>query len=97
LENTKTLNKDLILREEMALERTKMAQYRTFLSFLRSALYFPVAGVSMHQAMDISFGLYLQWGGILMGITIISAGFVFLYRANKKNIIYKSAIGNYPI
>ncbi len=34
------INKDLILRERVAVERTVMANQRTFLSFLRSSLYF---------------------------------------------------------
>ena len=91
------INKDLILREEMALERTKMAQYRTFLAFVRSALYFPVAGITMHQAMDISFGLELQWGGILIGFIILGIGIIFHINGKKKVKKYASFIGNYPI
>jgi putative membrane protein len=97
LVNKKGLNKDLILREEMALERTKMAQYRTFLSFVRSALYFPVAGITMHQAMDISFGLHLQWGGIILGLLILLAGVAFYINSEKKIKKYGTFIGNYPL
>ena len=93
----KKINKDLILREEMALERTKMAQYRTFLAFVRSALYFPVAGITMHQAMDIPFGVHLQTWGIIIGILILVAGVIFTVNARKKVKIYSSFIGNYPI
>jgi putative membrane protein len=78
------INQDLILREELAIQRTKMAQYRTFLAFVRTALYFPVAGISMHQALDISYGLYVQWIGIFLGILILAAGIIFYFRASKR-------------
>ena len=44
--NQKVINKDLILREKLAIERTVMANDRTFLSFVRTALYFAIAGIS---------------------------------------------------
>ena len=37
------LNKDLVLRERLAIERTDMAIDRTLLSFIRTALYFAIA------------------------------------------------------
>jgi putative membrane protein len=93
----KSLNKDLILREEMALERTKMATYRTLLAFLRTSLYFPVAGITMHEALDIHYGLYLMWGGIIIGFFVLGVGFWYYMRSKKKMQEYKSFIGNYPI
>ena len=89
------INKDLILRENLAIERTKMAQYRTFLAFIRTALYFPVAGVTMHQALNISYGIYLQWSGISIGVLIMIAGFIFLKRSGKKILDQSKHIGNY--
>ena len=88
------LNKDLILRENLAIERTKMAQYRTLLAFIRTALYFPVAGISMHQALDIPFGIYLQWAGIIIGCTIMFAGLLFYKRSGKKIKDQSGYIGN---
>lgn len=88
-------NKDLILREELALERTKMAQYRTFLSFLRTALYFPVAGISMHQALRLSYGIYLQWAGIGIGAAILIAGIIFNQKSGRRIKKYGIAIGGY--
>lgn len=88
-------NNDLILREELALERTKMAQYRTFLSFLRTALYFPVAGISMNQALSLSYGIYLQWTGIGIGAAIFVAGIVFNHVSNLRIKKYGTTIGGY--
>ncbi|MCU0405228.1 MAG: hypothetical protein MUE99_11850 [Chitinophagaceae bacterium] len=91
------LNKDLILRENLAIERTKMAQYITLLAFVRTALYFPVAGISLHQALTISYGIYLQWTGIVTGFMILAAGLVFNYRSGKKIKDQSKHIGNYVL
>jgi putative membrane protein len=41
------MNKDLILRERLAIQRTHLANQTTFLAFLRTAMYFFVAGLSI--------------------------------------------------
>lgn len=91
------INKDLILRENLALERTKMAQYRTALAFARTALYFPVAGISMNQALDISYGPTMQWLGIFVGLLIFALGGVFYFRASKRINQQSQQIGNYTL
>lgn len=91
------VNKDLILREELAIERTKMAQYRTFLAFIRTALYFPVAGISMNQALDISYGTHIQWTGIVIGVFILTAGIIFFIRSSGKIAVQARHIGNYKV
>jgi putative membrane protein len=88
-------NKDLILREKMALERTKMANYRTFLAFLRTSLYFPVAGISMHQALSLSYGKYLQLAGIIIGAIVLIAGFVFNVIAARRIKAFEASIGTH--
>jgi putative membrane protein len=95
VEDKKLLNKDLILREELALERTKMAQYRTFLAFLRTALYFPVAGISMHQALALTYGIYLQWIGIILGVLILMGGVIFYWVSRKRIQKHRTSIGGY--
>lgn len=95
MEKEKQINTDLILREEMALERTKMAAYRTLLAFFRTALYFPVAGISMHQALSLNYGIYLQWGGIIIGLVILSIGLLYYKSSKQKMKDYQSNIGHY--
>jgi putative membrane protein len=46
-------NKDLILREKLALQRTVMANQTTLLSFLRTAMYFLVAGISTGSLIKV--------------------------------------------
>jgi putative membrane protein len=99
MEPTKSsTNKDLILREKMALERTKMANYRTFLAFLRTSLYFPVAGISMHQALSLSYGRYLQLAGIIIGAIVLTIGIIYNRIAAKRLKDFDASIGTpFPI
>lgn len=46
------MNKDLLLREKLAIKRTEMANQTTLLSFLRTSMYFFVAGLSINQFLD---------------------------------------------
>ena len=43
------LNKDLILRERLAVERTDMAIDRTLPAFIRTALYFAIASMTVNR------------------------------------------------
>jgi len=46
------MNKDLILREKLAIERTHMANQTTLLAFFRTSMYFFVAGLSISELLD---------------------------------------------
>jgi uncharacterized membrane protein YidH (DUF202 family) len=48
-----TVNKDLILRERLALQRTILANQTTVLAFFRTAMYFFVAGLSTRNLLKI--------------------------------------------
>ena len=54
------LNKDLILREQLAIQRTRLANQSTFLSLLRSAMYFLIAGLSIHNFYTVGSGLVIE-------------------------------------
>lgn len=45
----KRINKDLILREKLAIERT-------LLSFIRTSLYFVIAGMTVNSLLKVSYG-----------------------------------------
>lgn len=42
-------NKDLILRERLALQRTVLANQSTFLAFIRTTMYFIMAGLTIQN------------------------------------------------
>lgn len=91
------MNKDLILREQLAWERTKMAIQRTTLSFLRTALYFVVAGISIRHALDFRSNFLIQWLLIGVGLLILLIGAINHNRLSKKLVESKKHIGNYVL
>lgn len=54
------INKDLILREKLAVQRTVMANQTTLLSFIRTSLYFLVAGLSLKSLLKLDNSLLFQ-------------------------------------
>ena len=47
--NANKINKDLILRERLALQRTVLANQSTFLAFVRTTMYFIMAGLTIQN------------------------------------------------
>lgn len=60
---------ELILRDELAIDRTLLANERTLLSYLRSGIALFIAGVSIihfsHQAWFTAFGATCLPGGLI--------------------------------
>ncbi len=52
----------LILRDHLALERTRLANERTFMAYIRSALYLVIGGLALLQLRDHG---NLEWVGIV--------------------------------
>ena len=91
------MNKDLILRENLALERTRLAIHRTSLSYLRSAMYFVVAGVSLKHALHFAFNDALQWIFIGIATLILVTGTIVHINATKKLKESRKHIGEYLV
>jgi putative membrane protein len=67
------MNRDLILRENLALQRTTLANQTTFLAFLRTSLYFALAGLSLESLLKIKQHQIVEW--VLFSISL----FIFIY------------------
>lgn len=91
----RVINKDLILREKMALQRTVMANQTTFLSFLRTALYFLVAGLSVRQFLDLNNGLLVEIALFFFAVLIFSIGLYNFLRNRKLINESEKHIGNF--
>jgi putative membrane protein len=92
-----TINKDLILREKLAIQRTKMANQTTLLSFLRTSLYFLVAGLSLNGILKLENSLSFQ---ITFYSTSIIILFIGVFNYFKQVILIKNSekhIGNYKL
>lgn len=90
----KTFKKDLVLREYLAIERTKMANYRTLLSFLRTGLYFLVAGSTLGQLIETTFWKYMGLPFMLIGILIVLVGIVSYLRSRRQLQKSRGQIGD---
>jgi putative membrane protein len=88
------MNKDLVLREHLAIERTKLANENTLLAYVRTGLYFVVAGSTLGELVNTSFWRIAGTPLILIGAVIVIAGVVRYRKTNK--VIEKSRhnVGN---
>ncbi|OLY92047.1 putative membrane protein [Cnuella takakiae] len=64
------------LNDLLAVERTLMANDRTLLSFIRTALYFSVAGISLHQLMPQAFSWGLTYMFLALALLFLVVGLV---------------------
>ena len=97
MNNQKSINKDLILRERLALQRTLLANQSTFLSFLRTSMYFLIAGLSLQNVLKIE-------NSIIIEIVLFSVSGIILligignYFKHKKSILENEKhIGDYQL
>ena len=89
------VNRDLILRENLAIERTAMAIERTFLSYLRTSLYFSIAGITINSFMKLEHGRLLEVSFWIIAIIILGFGSYRLYDQRKKLSESRQHIGYY--
>ncbi len=93
----KQINKDLILRERLALQRTILANQSTFLAFLRTSMYFFVAGLSLESLLKIENSFIIEWFLFISSFVIFCVG-LFNYFKHKKMICENEKhIGDYKM
>ena len=93
----KQINKDLVLRERLALQRTILANQSTFLAFLRTSMYFFVAGLSLESLLKIENSFIIEWFLFISSFVIFCIG-IFNYFKHKKMISNNEKhIGDYKM
>jgi putative membrane protein len=82
---------DLILRDILAIERTKLANERTFLAYFRSSIFFLATGISIIHIQFFDEVTYLGWIFVGLSPFVFSIGFIRLIKVRKaiKKLIYK--------
>lgn len=85
---------EIILRDYLALERTKLANERTLFAYIRTSLYLILAGITMIQLRELGS---LQWIGIVSLIISLLILFFGLWRYVKLNHQLKSYYSNYNL
>ena len=68
-----------LLREHLALERTKLANERTLLSYIRASIYLLISGLALLQIKEYQ-GISLMWVGYLSLIICVMFLFVGISR-----------------
>lgn len=91
----KVINKDLILRERLALQRTNLANQTTYLAFLRTALYFFIAGISVDSLLKIEYSIYMEIIFYIISALIFIIGFINFFKQKKLIFENENNIGNY--
>ncbi len=81
------INKDLVLREHLAIERTKLANETTLLAYTRTGLYFLVAGSTLGHIIQSAFWQVVEFPLIIIGVGLMIIGlvrFILLKRLIKR-------------
>lgn len=89
------MNKDLILREKLALQRTILANQTTLLAFLRTAMYFLVAGISVNNLTTVRHGKTIELIFISIALILLLTGFFNYFAHNRKIARNHKHVGNY--
>jgi len=95
--STEIINKDIILREKLAIERTSMAIDRTLLAFIRTSLYFAVAGMTVTSLLKTDYSGWIDIVFWIISALLIIIGFISFYRQKKRRSINKMHVGNYKL
>lgn len=77
--------KDIILRDWLAIDRTVLANERTFLSYIRTSLTLFIGGISFIKFFDISIVKLIGWIFIPIGIIVSIIG-IFKYYDIKREM-----------
>ena len=88
------MNKDLVLREYLAIERTKLANETTLLAYIRTGLYFLVAGSTLGQLIETDFWTIAGPSLIVVALLIMIAGIIRYLRLRRAIEASKKNIGN---
>jgi putative membrane protein len=91
------LNKDLILRERLAIQRTKMANQTTLLSFVRTALYFLIAGLSIRSLLQLENSVLFEIIFFIASFGLFVTGVMNYFRQNKMINDSEKHVGDYKV
>lgn len=84
-----------VLQEKLALQRTILANVTTFLSFLRTSMYFLVAGLSVRSLLDLGENDLIHIILYILSAIIFVLGVVNYFIHKKRIRRSKDRIGEY--
>jgi putative membrane protein len=80
----KSLEQELIVRDYLAIQRTKLANDRTLLSYIRTSLYFLVSGTALFEVNNLSHIRELGYLAFGLSVGFLLIGIVNYFRLKKK-------------
>ena len=78
-------DKQVILRDYLAIERTRLANERTLLSYIRSSLYLLLGSIGFFQLKDFPNFKYLALVSLIFCVVFFVIG-VFRFKLLKKSL-----------
>ena len=75
---------DIILRDYLALERTKLANERTLLSYIRSSLYLLIGGIALIQLEGFESIHFLGYVSLVLTVLFLLIGIQRFYKLNRR-------------
>lgn len=69
-------NEKIILRDHLAIERTRLANERTLFAYIRTSLYLLTAGISIFEIKSIFHLRWLGWVCLVFSVVIFALGFI---------------------
>ncbi len=80
----KDTENDLIVRDFLARQRTKLANDRTLLAYVRTSLYFLVSGTALMKVEDLANIKEFGYLSFMISVILVITGFVNYFRIKKK-------------
>ncbi len=74
---------EIILRDHLAMERTKLANERTLLSYIRTSLYLLLGGLALIGLKEISDLKIIGYISVLMSVVFLFIGLLRYFQLKK--------------
>ncbi|MGM0636328.1 MAG: DUF202 domain-containing protein [Bacteroidota bacterium] len=75
---------EIILRDYLAMERTKLANERTLLSYIRSSLYLMLGGIAIIQLEGFEAIKFIGYISLSLTVILILIGIYRFYKLKKQ-------------
>lgn len=74
----------IILRDYLALERTRLANERTLFAYIRTSLYLFLGGIAVLQLEDFDKIIWLGYVLLVLSVAVLVTGLLTFKRLKKK-------------
>jgi putative membrane protein len=78
------IEREMIIRDYLARQRTTLANQRTLLSFIRTSLYFLVSGIALFEVEKLNHVRELGYLALGLSLTILILGFITFFRIRRR-------------